>query len=462
MSHQSDEIVSGDKLASANPAASLSSYFESGKTGKNVVPSSVASTCSVEWSESSDSYDATSTSFARGSVPLTDELPQEMIAHVERNVELLGKLLAKVQASRPEQTSSSSTTMLKFMEQEKFVICPSRPILDVQEAIRFPAQDTLNKRENVPQEELDETVSEQLYDYMYTLATFCQGDLDEQEDEGCGDCTIGSSSPFHSYERASKAAVAVSQMLSLLVESSSCNDNETDVGIVKRLSNPLVTFASVFAAMIQYTDHPGAVVDEKDPLVAKYGDRCIPQQLAFDTAMNLLLEEDFEDLRFHIYKTPEEFDLFRHVVVNALMGTEDANDIVSIDFKTDILERRESRWNRAFGGSSTGKRIKGVNPNDFQATVVIELLLQAANVSYASASWDQFSASLESLLRELPRAPSASAWHERELRYLETFAVQPLKQLQNLDVFLDICSVQLEQLDSNRRRWAEWGEEFIG
>jgi hypothetical protein len=53
-----------------------------------------------------------------------------------------------------------------------------------------------------------------------------------------------------------------------------------------------------------------------------YNNKSIAEQNSVDLAWDLLMEEDYPDLRRTIYTTEEDFLRFRQLVVNIVMATE--------------------------------------------------------------------------------------------------------------------------------------------
>jgi hypothetical protein len=63
------------------------------------------------------------------------------------------------------------------------------------------------------------------------------------------------------------------------------------------------------------------LVKEEDPLAKKYHEKSVAEQNSVDLAWNLLMTDEFKDLRRTIYKTEREFRRFRHLVVNTVLAT---------------------------------------------------------------------------------------------------------------------------------------------
>lgn len=81
--------------------------------------------------------------------------------------------------------------------------------------------------------------------------------------------------------------------------------------------------ASMCQALIHDVDHTGVpntrLAIENEVLSQVYGNRSVAEQNSVDLAWNLLMEDDFIDLRRTIYETTDELNRFRNLVVNCVM-----------------------------------------------------------------------------------------------------------------------------------------------
>ena len=102
------------------------------------------------------------------------------------------------------------------------------------------------------------------------------------------------------------------------------------------------------------------------------------EQNSLDIAFELLLEEKYSDLRAAIYSDETEMLRFRSLVVNSVMAT----DIVDKELKS----LRNARWEKAFSESASGDE-DGQVATDRKATIVIEHLIQASDVSHTMQHW---------------------------------------------------------------------------
>jgi hypothetical protein len=152
-------------------------------------------------------------------------------------------------------------------------------------------------------------------------------------------------------------------------------------------SDPLTQFACVFSALIHDVDHTGVpntrLIEEQPILGERYHNRSVAEQNSLEMSWDLLMDSSFDALRRVIYTTPEELKRFRELVVNVVLAT----DITDKDLKT----LRNARWTKAFAttanerGSAVGD--VGRDAVNRKATIVMEHLIQASDVSHTMQHW---------------------------------------------------------------------------
>ena len=86
----------------------------------------------------------------------------------------------------------------------------------------------------------------------------------------------------------------------------------------------------------------------------------------------------YTELRQAIYQTQEEFKRFRQLMVNAVLAT----DIMDKDLKS----LRNSRWEKTFADNSSVSE-NADNDVNRKATIVIEHIIQASDVSHTMQHW---------------------------------------------------------------------------
>ena len=131
-------------------------------------------------------------------------------------------------------------------------------------------------------------------------------------------------------------------------------------------------------ALIHDADHPGVpntqLVKEKTDTAILYNNKSVAEQNSVDLAWNLLMEGQYQDLRNCIYTNQTELERFRQLVVNSVMAT----DIVD----KELGALRKGRWNKAFSSEDGDDEESEKEQTDRKATIVIEHLIQAADVSH--------------------------------------------------------------------------------
>lgn len=143
-------------------------------------------------------------------------------------------------------------------------------------------------------------------------------------------------------------------------------------------TDALTRFACAFSALIHDVDHSGVpnpqVMKEDPDLARKYKGSSVAEQNSVDLAWELLMTDSFLELRSAICSGDDDNMIrFRQLVVNGVMST----DVMDRELK----ELRNKRWEKAFIHASDS------NPKDAldrKATIVIDHLIQASDVSHTS------------------------------------------------------------------------------
>lgn len=90
-------------------------------------------------------------------------------------------------------------------------------------------------------------------------------------------------------------------------------------------SSPLTQFACAFSALVHDVDHSGVsnaqLIAEGSPIAGAYNNRSPAEQNSLALLWNLLMMDDFKDLRCAIASTTEELQHFRQLVINVVMAT---------------------------------------------------------------------------------------------------------------------------------------------
>ena len=279
---------------------------------------------------------------------------------------------------------------------------------------------------------------------------------------------------FHNFEHASHVTMSVTKLLSRIVAPSDM-DYTDDIQARAKLhdhtygitSDPLTQFACVLSALIHDVDHPGVsnatLVAENDKLMQVYGGKSLAEQNSVDLAWNLLMTEQYRPLLTILCRDESELYRFRQLVVNSVMAT----DILDPDLK----KLRNARWEKAFSTSGTkdshdGSR-EGINR---KATIVIEHLIQASDVSHTMQHWNVYTKWNARLFKEMYKAyldgrggakDPSEFWAQGEIGFFDFYIIPLAKKLKECGVFGVSSDEYLQYAISNRNEWEVKGEAML-
>lgn len=235
---------------------------------------------------------------------------------------------------------------------------------------------------------------------------------------------------------------------------------------------PRFRINSAFSALIHDVDHLGVpntqLVEEKTPTALRYNNRSVAEQNSLDISWNLLMQDDFKDLRNAIFSNEEEKRLFRSLVVNAVMATDIADK--------DLKNLRNQKWQKAFtkaslrddDKSSTTEESEEVSQNR-KATIVIEHLIQASDISHTMQHWQVYRKWNERLFCEMYAAYKegrsntnpASFWAKGEIGFFDFYIIPLAKKLKECGVFGISSGEFLSYAMSNRHEWEQKGADIV-
>jgi len=243
-------------------------------------------------------------------------------------------------------------------------------------------------------------------------------------------------------------------------EGNSCGDYSEAIA-----SDPVTQFAIVFSALIHDVDHTGVpnsqLVKEKAHIAALYKNKSIAEQNSLDLAWDLLMSREYSHLQQTIFATHEEFHRFRQLVVNVVLAT----DI----FDPDMIRVRNSRWEKAFGESQEESPLSGEETKSLKATIVIEYIMQASDVSHTMQHWHLYQKWNERLFEEMYSAyqvrrsdvdPSIG-WYKGELWFFDNYIIPLARKLKDCGVFGAASDECLKYALENRKEWETKGEEIV-
>jgi hypothetical protein len=230
--------------------------------------------------------------------------------------------------------------------------------------------------------------------------------------------------------------------------------------------DPMTQFAIALSALLHDLDHPGVtnaiLVQEKTDVALLYGNKSVAEQNSVDLAWQLLMEDQFADLRRAIYCTNEEFLRFRQLMVNTVLAT----DIMDKDLKMI----REERWNKAFTSPhsrhSMGDRIYARNR---KATIVIEHLIQASDIAHTMQHFHIYKRWNQKLFIEMYNAYQTGrtevnpidGWYQGELGFFDFYIIPLAKKLQECNAFGVSSHEYLSYALQNRSEWESKGKQIV-
>jgi class 3 adenylate cyclase len=363
---------------------------------------------------------------------------------VKWNVDVLANLLKQVHARR-------DGTNVAPLEEEINATSDETVLEEVKEIIHLP---TFSGHTANPEDvELDSVVLDQLEDYVSAVASMYRDN------------------PFHNFEHASHVVMSVVKLLSRIVAPDIGEETGKDMASTLHdhtygiTSDPLTQFAGVFSALIHDADHtgvPNTQLNLENTTLAKvYKNKSVAEQNSVDLCWDLLMDNNFDELRAAIYSTPDERIRFRQLVVNSVMAT----DIMDKELKT----LRNNRWAKAFSDDARGHKESREDVVDRKATIVIEHLIQASDISHTMQHWHIYRKWNARLFEELYRAfvdgrsdkDPSEFWYKGEIGFFDFYIIPLAKKLKDCGVFGVSSDEYLNYALKNRQEWEDRGLEVV-
>jgi 3'5'-cyclic nucleotide phosphodiesterase len=202
------------------------------------------------------------------------------------------------------------------------------------------------------------------------------------------------------------------------------------------------------------------LMKEAEHLSSTYRHRSVAEQNSLDITWNLLMEDRFQHLRQCMFSSNEDLQRFRQILVNLVLAT----DI----FDKELAELRMKRWEKAFA-SDCRKSISIQELQDLQATVVIEHLIQASDVSHTMQHWHIYRKWNTHLFYEMYDAyrngrmatDPSTFWYDGELKFFDNYIIPLTNKLKECQVFGVSSDEYLSYALQNRAEWAARGKEII-
>jgi 3'5'-cyclic nucleotide phosphodiesterase len=253
--------------------------------------------------------------------------------------------------------------------------------------------------------------------------------------------------PFHNFDHACHVAMSVNKLLKRIVSPEIDEKDIKDESCYAALlhnhtyglcSDPLARFAIAFSALIHDVDHRGCsnaqLIKEEESMGVMYREKSVAEQNSVDISWNLLMEDRFQLLRAAIFKNQDELLRFRQLVVNTVLAT----DI----FDKELNDLRKKRWSKAFSEVENCKNISADQINR-KATIVIEHIIQASDVSHTMQHWHVYRKWNKLLFKEMylayqsgrMGADPSQFWYEGELGFFDNYIIPLAMKLKECNVF---------------------------
>jgi hypothetical protein len=240
--------------------------------------------------------------------------------------------------------------------------------------------------------------------------------------------------------------------------------------------NPLIKFGSVLAALIHDADHQGVpnsqLVKEEEEnelqqlfMLNNYGKVSVAEQHSVNIGWKLFMDSKLLE---YVCSTEADALLLRQIVINSVMAT----DIVD----RDLASSRNARWKAAFDNNNSttdvDATVVATDDEDTQhrkATIVLELLLQASDVSHTMQHWHVYCKWNERLFLEMYTAyldgrsdcDPSKIWYDGEIGFFEKYIIPLATKLRDSGCYGVSGDEFLSYATSNLEEWKLRGHEVV-
>jgi class 3 adenylate cyclase len=274
-----------------------------------------------------------------------------------------------------------------------------------------------------------------------------------------GIATMYQDNPFHNFEHASHVTMSVTKLLSRVVttDDAAVEGNGFTDNIA---SDALTQLAGIFSALIHDVDHTGLpnarLVAEEAPIATMYENTSVAEKNSIAVAWEFLMRPEFSELRACI----GELERFHHLVIDAVMATDIADK--------DLKEERNARWASVFTESAHAPAVEN-NATQLKASIVLDHMMQAADVSHTMQHWHIYQKWNERLFQETWKAYKGGRadtnpvdnWYKGELGFFDFYIIPLAKKLSECGVFGVSSDEHLAYALENRREWELKGQEVV-
>jgi len=373
---------------------------------------------------------------------------------VDWQTDILARLLKPIVAQRDRKANA------EFLSDPSNVLEKGDCVLDeVAESLVLPKFDphAAKAQSGTAAADLSPAVMSQLRDFVETIAARYHAN------------------PFHNFEHASHVTMSASKLLNRIVIPEDVNyQRKSAKAIASDLhdytygitSDPLTQFTVLFCALIHDVEHAGvsnSQLGAENPAMAdKYRNRSLAEQNSVDVAWDTLMQPEYHNLQQCIFTNESELKRFRQLVVNSVMAT----DI----FDKESKSLRNSRWDKAFHSDPQAELVVSEEETiNLKATIVIEHIIQAADVAHTMQHWHVYTKWNERLFEEMYHAyengrsvkDPSEGWYNGELWFFDNYVIPLAKKLDECNVFGVSSDEGLQYAMANRSEWAVKGKEMV-
>ena len=132
-------------------------------------------------------------------------------------------------------------------------------------------------------------------------------------------------------------------------------------------------------------------------------------------------------------------------------------------FDKDLLAVRNNKWKKAFDSPAE-------STSDLKVTIVVEHIIQAADVAHTMQHWHVYQKWNERLFVEMrtayeagrgPATDPADGWYEGELWFFDNYVIPLAKKLEECGVFGVSSDECLNYALENRKEWETRGKDIV-
>jgi len=310
---------------------------------------------------------------------------------------------------------------------------------------------------------------------------------------------------YHKFEHAAHVTISANKLIDMLDERGSGSSKKgrvrsTTFGIA---NDAFAKFAVVFSALIHDVEHQGVpnrqLCIEGDALAILYNDKSVAEQHSIHVGFSTLQNPIFSSFMSTIVPHPEDKIEFRRLVIDIVLATDIASQ-----------ERQElfhSKWKEAFPSRASNNpamrrhsvgtplppfyeennqlgmkstlhvncaTIEFNNANEnktiaeemLRVNVVLDLIINAADVAHTMQSWENFVIWNANLYRELHEAyrngrgesDPGPEWFRNQIGFYDFYVLPLARRLRKCGVFGEKLGQQfVTNAKAIRRRWLEEG-----